>query len=77
MTGMTAAVTPASFNIPIVNEIKEVGDAPKLSHHRPVTIPTRAQQKFLGSQPMDSLKHQSYGSNVVCYHTTIGAASEQ
>uniref|UniRef100_A0A915LBW2 Uncharacterized protein n=1 Tax=Romanomermis culicivorax TaxID=13658 RepID=A0A915LBW2_ROMCU len=35
-----------------------------------VIIPTRAQQKWLGSEPLDWLKHQSYQWNVACHHTT-------
>uniref|UniRef100_A0A915KCV9 Uncharacterized protein n=1 Tax=Romanomermis culicivorax TaxID=13658 RepID=A0A915KCV9_ROMCU len=29
-----------------------------------VTIPTKAQQKWPGSGPVDWLKHQSYGCNI-------------
>uniref|UniRef100_A0A915L2C0 Uncharacterized protein n=1 Tax=Romanomermis culicivorax TaxID=13658 RepID=A0A915L2C0_ROMCU len=35
-----------------------------------VTIPTRTQQKWPGSEPLDSEKHQSYRWNVVYHHTT-------
>uniref|UniRef100_A0A915JHY7 Uncharacterized protein n=1 Tax=Romanomermis culicivorax TaxID=13658 RepID=A0A915JHY7_ROMCU len=33
-----------------------------------VTILTRAQQKWPGSEPMDWLEHQSYGWKVACHH---------